>query len=530
MARSVLAAKPVEEPADGALSPVAREVLVTLERLFTRAAIGAARTAVRLGGIVRRHEAIEENAHEIDQVTARLRTSIEEAARAAKETADTSHRVTDIVREGREVSGNSLESIRRLVDHSQRSNDRLRSLLVEVGKVAGVSRVIDGIAARTRFLSLNASIEAARAGPAGLAFAVVAGEVRELAKSTALQTKQIDELMRGILADLEPTRAAMEESRTLAAQTAERVEAVDRHLATVNELTELASSHVDDIARELDAQSQAMGTLAGATQNMASSIQELRAEVRGIADASFAVASVTDEGHHELARIDIDTMFHHGLTHCRELAERTGRVLTELVARRRVTLDQMLDLEYREIRGSEIQGLARLFDVRKVPATGFTPPKYHTAYDSLVDEELQKVCDEVLGRDARLLFALPIDLNSYGPIHNRKFTLDWTGVPEKDLAGNRIKRFFTDNSVLVRGARVGLFPEASKAPERATRMDFARAGCVLSEKAGEREREAFLVQTYARDTGAMVSVITVPIFVSGQRWGAGLIGWSEDAG
>jgi methyl-accepting chemotaxis protein len=38
-------------------------------------------------------------------------------------------------------------------------------------------------------------------------------------------------------------------------------------------------------------------------------------------------------------------------------------------------------------------------------------------------------------------------------------------------------------------------------------------------------RAAFLVQTYARDTGAIVSVISVPLFVDGERYGVSLLGW-----
>jgi methyl-accepting chemotaxis protein len=103
---------------------------------------------------------------------------------------------------------------------------------------------------------------------------------------------------------------------------------------------------------------------------------------------------------------------------------------------------------------------------------------------------------------------------------------DWTGEPDKDLAGNRVKRFFTDNSVLVRGARVGLGAAAIGLPHRASRADFERTGCDLTDS--RQQSQAFMVQTYARDTGAFVTVVTVPIFARGRRWGAGLVGWSED--
>ena len=49
----------------------------------------------------------------------------------------------------------------------------------------------------------------------------------------------------------------------------------------------------------------------------------------------------------------------------------------------------MLAFDYREIRGAEISGLQHLFDVSRVPAEGFQPPKYRTRYDAVVDVDLK---------------------------------------------------------------------------------------------------------------------------------------------
>jgi methyl-accepting chemotaxis protein len=62
----------------------------------------------------------------------------------------------------------------------------------------------------------------------------------------------------------------------------------------------------------------------------------------------------------------------------------------------------------------------------------------------------------------------------------------------------------------------------------ASREDFIRAGCDLRESL--QQRSQFLVQTYARDNGEVMTVITVPLFVKGHRWGAALVGWREDDG
>jgi methyl-accepting chemotaxis protein len=60
--------------------------------------------------------------------------------------------------------------------------------------------MIDDIAFQTNLLSLNASVEAARAGDAGKSFAVVAGEVRRLAESAASASREVKELVEASLA------------------------------------------------------------------------------------------------------------------------------------------------------------------------------------------------------------------------------------------------------------------------------------------------------------------------------------------
>ena len=104
------------------VSAVAREVLVALERLLTRAAIGAARTAVRLAGIARRHEDIETHAREVAQVIARMRAGMEAAAPAAAKTAEAAKQVAAITREGRALSAQSMTSMRSLLKHSETTN------------------------------------------------------------------------------------------------------------------------------------------------------------------------------------------------------------------------------------------------------------------------------------------------------------------------------------------------------------------------------------------------------------------------
>lgn len=71
-------------------------------------------------------------------------------------------------------------------------------------------------------------------------------------------------------------------------------------------------------------------------------------------------------------------------------------------------------------------------------------------------------------------------------------------------------------------------PPGRRRPVLATRADLERAGCDLIEPADGRR--AFLVETYARDTGAVLSVLAVPVHALGQRWGAVCLAWDPEQG
>lgn len=499
--------------------------LAGLEGVINRSAAGAARTSVRVQTLAREIDQILDSTRSIQTTLEGLGSSISQGASAAEESAEATRHMADLTRHGLQESGQAVATVRQLQQQTNLTAERLESLMGHILQVNEVSQVIGEIADRTGLLSLNAAIEAAHAGAFGRGFAVVAEEVRKLADRTSRQTQEIGALLEAIRRDLDPAREAMDRSLALASETRTQVESVEQRFAGIADLADTAAGHVSSIAQSASEEHAAARTLVEASGRLLDSTGTLKSEAEAVAQDAFRLSSLTEVGHRHLAAHDTGSLFHRALGLGRDLSRTAAELLEAPVKAGQLRAEDLLALDYTEIRGPGIQSLSRFFSVLHVPPAGFAPPKYRTAYDALVERPLQEAFDRVLDLEPRLTFALILDLNSYAPSHNRRYVQDWTGQPGKDLAGNRAKRFFTDNRVLVRGARHGLGEAAEGLPDQASREAFRRVAD-LSE--GASAPGDFLVQTYARDTGAIITVLTVPLHACGQRYGVSLLGWSSD--
>ena len=251
---------------------------------------------------------------------------------------------------------------------------------------------------------------------------------------------------------------------------------------------------------------------------------EIEQQAGSVARAQLELSAGT-----ERAAVTIGLFETGGLTsrlrnRCELLADELRAILESAIDERRVTLSQVLELRYEEAQGAADPAVRRLFDVSRADPAGFSPPKYHTAYDALVDRAMMERMDAVLAAEPGLTFALPFDLNAFAPAHNSAFSKAITGDPAQDLAGNRTKRFFLDSPALVRASRMELGVELPQ--EMLTRRQIASARACLTEP-GDGARP-FLLKTYARDTGAVLSTLSVPLYVKGQRYGCVCLGWDPE--
>lgn len=124
-----------------------------------------------------------------------MAATVHDVARNAEEAALAAQTADDKVDSGQQVVRQSLQRIEALATSATSASDSIESLSAQIQNIGAVLDVIKSVAEQTNLLALNAAIEAARAGEQGRGFAVVADEVRALARRTQQSTEEIETLV-----------------------------------------------------------------------------------------------------------------------------------------------------------------------------------------------------------------------------------------------------------------------------------------------------------------------------------------------
>ena len=121
-----------------------------------------------------------------------------EVARHAAEAAQAANQADENAQQGELVMQSTISAMQRMLVEIERTTDVIQRLEGDSHRIGKVLEVIQSIAEQTNLLALNAAIEAARAGEAGRGFAVVADEVRTLAKRTSDSTAEIQQIIHSV--------------------------------------------------------------------------------------------------------------------------------------------------------------------------------------------------------------------------------------------------------------------------------------------------------------------------------------------
>jgi methyl-accepting chemotaxis protein len=138
--------------------------------------------------------AVNETATTMEELGATSRQSEQQATA----TVGTVQQALESSETGSRSIGETLAGMSEMRSRVQTIADRIQNLSAQATEIGQISRLVSEMARQTNMLSLNAAIEAVRAGESGRGFAVVADEIRKLADESEFSAAKIDEIVTSI--------------------------------------------------------------------------------------------------------------------------------------------------------------------------------------------------------------------------------------------------------------------------------------------------------------------------------------------
>lgn len=154
---------------------------------------------------------------------------------------------------GLDVNAKESKTEMKVVKESvEKTGEFLKNISNSFQRVDEINRILGEIADKTNLLSLNASIEAARAGSAGRGFAVVAQEVSKLAEFTATNAKMIAKVVQESLEFIEEANTASQGTGHLTENQSIKVNLTVSKIEEMSRLYERGTTIVNDFVKNLE--------------------------------------------------------------------------------------------------------------------------------------------------------------------------------------------------------------------------------------------------------------------------------------
>lgn len=226
---------------------IIREIVTSMDKVVYNLGVSAGEVSAASSQLEAASEKLAEGTTEQAASIQETSSTLEETASMVQQNRENTQQAAILAKQSKEFAQNSNVDVQKMME----AMEDLQKSSAEISKII---KVIDEIAFQTNILSLNAAVEAARAGDAGKGFAVVAEEVRSLAQRSAQAAKD--------------TTIIIESNIAQSQRGVEMAKDVHRSVSDIDDQSRKVSELLDEIAVATDEQAQGVSQINKAVSQM----------------------------------------------------------------------------------------------------------------------------------------------------------------------------------------------------------------------------------------------------------------------
>jgi len=213
---------------------------------------------------------------------------------------------TAIANEGRSSLGEMQSSMGQLAASSGSISSKLAAINEKARDITGVVTTITKVADQTNLLSVNAAIEAEKAGEYGRGFLVVAREIRRLADQTASATLDIEHTVQQMQGAVSAGVMEMDKFAAQVRKSVEEVDAIGGKLAQIIERVDLLTTRFDTVSEGMNSQSVGVRQINEAMSSLADNVRTTSQSLSEFTSAAEEMKAAVDGLKGELAKFKLE--------------------------------------------------------------------------------------------------------------------------------------------------------------------------------------------------------------------------------
>lgn len=271
-----------------AVSLIAATVTAPLVGIRTAGARLQAAEATATAAVERQYQAarsFSDSAQDIATAVSEISATGEQLLAATSGVTTIAREAADVAEQGRGGLANMTASMQQLDEAMNAFTRKLVTISQRAGGITAVVTTIAKVAEQTNLLSVNATIEAEKAGESGRGFRIVAQEIRRLADQTAQATKDIERLVRDMQAAVAGGTMEMDRFRSEVSGRIGEVAGVSERLGRVIDPVQSVTRSLEQVHEGMEAQSQGARQIRDAMDHLRSDAMESAASLAALSEA-----------------------------------------------------------------------------------------------------------------------------------------------------------------------------------------------------------------------------------------------------